>query len=131
MLQHQIQSIGNAQLWRTLTISLLALSLAGCASWFKKEPEVSVSTTPVEKTPLAIELPQPLSVRAPQWRVITPENAEQIFKELKDKNQELVLIALTPDGYQQLSLTFAEIRKLLDSQRQIIIQYKNYYEPAK
>lgn len=42
-----------------------------------------------------------------------------------------MLIALTPNGYEQLSISFAEIRNLIATQRNIIIKYKDYYENVK
>jgi len=41
------------------------------------------------------------------------------------------LFGLTDDGYESLSVTMAELRNHIAAQRQIIIKYKEYYEPAK
>ena len=67
---------------RILTISLLAASsllLSGCFSFpkFGSSPPVQpieVKTVPVEKTPLALESPQPLRLKPIEWIVITPQN---------------------------------------------------------
>ena len=40
-----------------------------------------------------------------------------------------MLFALTDKGYQALSINYADLRKHILAQDQIIIQYKNYYEP--
>jgi hypothetical protein len=50
---------------------------------------------------------------------------------LEDNKDSVVLFGLTDDGYQQLSMTIAEMRTLIATQRQIIIKYKEYYEPKK
>lgn len=132
MLLNQMKSTKNARHWLILTTSLLlTINLTGCASWFKKEPEVNVVSRPVDKTPLALAMPAPLSVKPVEWTVINKENAEKIFKELESKGQQPVLIALTPNGYEQLSISFAEIRNLISTQRNIIIKYKDYYENVK
>ena len=65
------------------------------------------------------------------WVIITPENAEEVWKKLKEENTDLVLFGLTDDGYEQLSITMAEIRNFIAQQRTIIIKYKEYYEPPK
>jgi hypothetical protein len=62
--------------------------------------------------------------------LITPANAEKVFSELKEKNVDLVLFGLTDDGYESLSVTMAELRNYIAAQRQIIIKYREYYEPA-
>lgn len=62
--------------------------------------------------------------------VVTPDNVEEVWKKLADGKDDLVLFAITDNGYEQLSLTMAEIRNYIASQRQIIIKYKEYYEPV-
>jgi hypothetical protein len=42
-----------------------------------------------------------------------------------------VLFALTDDGYEELSIDIAQIRALIAQQRDIIIRYREYYEPKK
>ena len=66
-----------------------------------------------------------------QWFVITPQNVEQVWAKLKEQNVDLVVFALTDDGYQELAMTMAEVRNYIASQRAIIIKYKEYYEPNK
>jgi hypothetical protein len=85
----------------------------------------------VEKTPLSIENPQPLRLRPVDWIVVTPQNWEEVFKQMQSKDQNLVLFGLTSEGYQALSVTIAELRNLINTQRIIIQKYKDYYEPAK
>jgi hypothetical protein len=63
--------------------------------------------------------------------VITPQNAEEVWKKLSQENTDLVLFALTDDGYESLAITMAELRNFIAQQRTIILQYKNYYEPPK
>ena len=128
---------------RTLIISLLAASsilLTGCNtlgslfSWGSSTPPVQpieIRTVPVEKTPLALENPQPLRLKPVDWIVITPQNWEEVFKQMQTKEQNLVLFGLTSDGYQTLSVTIAELRNLINTQRLIIEKYKEYYEPKK
>jgi len=90
---------------------------------------IQVATKPLEKTPLAIDNPQPLRIKPVEWIVITPQNWEEVFKQMQAKEQNLVLFGLTSDGYQALSVTIAELRNLINTQRIIIEKYKEYYEP--
>ena len=60
---------------------------------------------------------------------MTPDNVEDVFAKLKDKKIDLVLFGLTDEGYEELSITMAEIRNYIKSQKTIIIKYKEYYEP--
>jgi hypothetical protein len=92
---------------------------------------IEVKTVAQEKTRLNLKEPAPLQAREFQWIVITPENAEQVFEKLRSENMDVVLIGLTDVGYEQLSLTMAEIKNYISQQRAIIIKYKEYYEPPK
>lgn len=106
--------------------------LSGCGSWLRKPVEpIQIATKPVEKTPLALDNPQPLRLKPVEWIVITPQNWEEVFRQMQTREQNLVLFGLTSDGYQALAVTIAELRNLINAQRIIIQQYKDYYEPVK
>lgn len=126
----------NVHRWPILIISLLlATSLPGCAilpNFFgKKVKPIEVVAKPIEKTPLDIPAPDPLKLSPVKWIIITPANMESIFKQMEQNEQNLVLFAITDDGYQSLAMTMAEIRNLINTQKTIIIKYKEYYEPVK
>lgn len=76
-------------------------------------------------------MPPPLKARGMDWFVVTPENIEEVWAKLKEKNIDLVVFALTDDGYQELAMTMAEVRNYIATQRAIIVKYKEYYEPNK
>ena len=76
-------------------------------------------------------MPNPVTIKKVEWIIITPENAEEIWSKLKASNTDVVLIGLTDDGYENLAVTIAELRNMIAQQRQIIIKYKEYYEPEK
>lgn len=112
---------------RILLILLLTFSLGGC-SLFGRERPIEVTATPGTRLPLLIAEPEPLSLRSPGWIVVTPENIDQVWQRLSESNTDLVLFALTDDGYELLSLNLAEVRIRIQLQREIIKQYKEYYE---
>jgi hypothetical protein len=119
----------------TLVISLLLLS--GCAfpglGLFSKTDvkPVEIVSKPIERSRLDLPDPKPLKGREFEWFIITPENADEVFNKLKEKNVDLVLIGLTDVGYEELAMTMAEVRNLIAQQRTIIIKYKEYYEPTR
>lgn len=125
----------NAPLWQTLTTSLLlATSLSGCASFDlfgKREKPIEITTKAADKTPLDIAHPDPLRLKPLEWTLVTPGNQEEVFKKLEETGVDPVVFALTADGYQALAVTIAELRNLINTQRNIIIKYKEYYEPEK
>ena len=118
---------------RLLILITVPLLISGCASWmFGDVPnvkEVQIQTKAVERTPLNLPEPAPLNAREFKFIVITRDNAEFMFDYLEKQGIDPVVFALTDDGYTQLSLTIAEVRSMLVSQKAIIAKYKNYYEP--
>lgn len=117
-----------------IVIAVATVTLSGCSTLsglFKKDAEpVVVKKEEVARTPLNLDNPTPLKTTPPQWIVVTPKNIDQVWRDLREKKVDLVLFAITDDGYEQLSLDFAQIRNFIEQQRQIIMQYKKYYEPA-
>ena len=114
-----------------LTSVLLLTSGCGVFNPFSRPEvkQVEIQTKAVERSRLNLKLPQPLEAREMEWIVATPENIDDVWNTLKEKNATLVLFALTDSGYEQLALTIAEVRNMINSQRVIILKYKEYYEP--
>jgi|TARA_B100001971_G_C17839711_1_gene357972 hypothetical protein len=117
-----VRQIGNV-----LVFGLAILLLSSCAGAVK---EITSYKIEKKREPLAIEDPSPLSLQDVDWIIITKENAAEVFEKIKnDKNGDYALFALTDTGYEKLALNFADIRNKLAEQRQIILSYKEYYEP--
>lgn len=119
MLSNPVKSILNVLVWPILAIGLSACSMIR---------PLQCETQPVSRVPLDLAQPDVLQLTPVRWRVITPENAEQIWREMQESGNEAVVFAITPRGYEQLSLDFAAIRNHIAQQRTVIMKYKEYYE---
>jgi hypothetical protein len=115
------------QVKNILLLGLLAVFLTSCGSGVQ---EIAVTTVAQEKTPLNIPDPGPLELGSVEWIILTKNNAAEIFEAIKAAGGEAVVFAITDEGYEQLSLNFSDIRNLIAEQRQIIVSYKEYYEPV-
>ena len=116
---------------RALAVAAIAVMLTGCAfPGFKKVDEITVKKQEVARTPLNLPDPAPLKPRTTEWILITPENADSVWKRLRDSNTDPVLIGLTDDGYERLALDMAEIRAFVAQLRAVLQKYRDYYEPA-
>jgi len=116
-----VRQIGNV-----LVFGLTLLLLSSCAAGIK-----TITSYKIEKkrAPLDLSVPSPLSLQNVDWIIITKENAEEVFEKIKEGGGEYSLFALTDKGYEKLALNFADIRNKLAEQRQIILSYREYYEP--
>lgn len=110
---------------RLIAIAVMLLVLSGC-SLFHTKP-IEVSTTPVERIPLVLPEADRIYKRDIKWIVITPENADEIFKALAKKGQPVALIGVTGDGYEVLTLSNADKLQLIAQLKAQIAAYKDYY----
>jgi len=115
-----------------LTAITLPLLVSGCGSfgWRSDVQPLEVQKRAVERTPLRLPDPAPLQARELEWIIVTPENAESVWQRLRDSNTDVVVFALTDDGYETLALTMAELRNFVAQQHAILGRYRQYYEPA-
>lgn len=86
---------------------------------------------PVVVRPEAPHFPQsqPAQQVPLQWVVITRENFEQRLQELSSTNQNFVVFAITPEGYENLNMNEAELRRYIQQQSAQIQGYQEYLAP--
>ena len=114
--------IQSSSLVALLMIPLLGIT--GCAT----TKTVKVLSEPVNSVALNPPNIRDLELQGVRWFIVTPENIDEVFKELEDQNKDAVLFGITDDGYKGLALNLAQIRELLLQQQAIIKAYKEYYE---
>ena len=100
----------------TLIIALTTSILVGCAG----KERITILSEPIQPVPLNTPQVRELDLSKIEWFVVTPENIEEVFAKLQDQRKDIVLFALTDDGYKAMSLNFAQIRELLAQQQAII-----------
>lgn len=109
------------QLMKFLMISSALLILSNCAN----KPEIITQPEYIEKDIPVISRPDPINLLDMNFIVVTENNIDSIIKDLKSTG-EFVLIAMTVDDYENLSLNIAELRRYIEQQKAVII----YYETA-
>lgn len=114
--------VRSSSLVALLMIPLLGIT--GCAT----TKTVKVLSEPVNSVALNPPNIRDLELQGVRWFIVTPENIDEVFKELEDQNKDVVLFGITDDGYKGLALNLAQIRELLLQQKAIIDAYKEYYE---
>ena len=65
-----------------------------------------------------------------KWIVVTENNYEKVFAELKKNNKDVVVFGLTDDSYEVLAMNFAQVRNYIILQGNVLKKYKEYYENA-
>ena len=77
---------------------------------------------------LNLEKPTPLELEQLRWIIITSENAEEVFRKLKEQGIDPVLFGLTDKDFEMLAKNFARIRNQLKITNDLLYKYKEYYE---
>jgi hypothetical protein len=100
------------------------LGLSGCSS-IKK---LDIFTMEVERQPLDLDKPTIQQLEELKWIIITSENADEVFKKMKEQGLDPVVFGLSDKDFQLLSKNFAQIRAHMMKLNVMIDEYKNYYE---
>jgi hypothetical protein len=105
--------------------SILFLAACGSAPIEEVKP-VEIRTIEVPRPAPIVPSVDQLRLRPVNWIVITPENVDQKFAEIK--SGELVLFAVTTEGYENMALNLSDIRAMIDQQTKIIAIYKSHFK---
>lgn len=108
-----------------LLASVVFLSACGSKEEIAVEPIVEVRTIEVQRPAPIVPSVDQLTLRPIDWIIITPENAEEKFAQIT--NGELVLFAVTSQGYENMSLNLSDIRSMIQQQQRIISIYENQF----
>ncbi len=105
---------------KNLMLISLAFMLVACGT-----KPVEIIATP--EPPVVIHPPPPpqLNMREVKWTLFNREKLEQMLEEYPD--QEIVLFALSAQGYENLSLNFEEVIGYIADQKGIIIYYRRLF----
>ena len=110
--------------WFVIPTALLALSSCGSISALKPEPQVVVQTEYIERNIPIQQKPTPVEMPNVEWYVVNSDNVDEFLERIKNDVGEVVFIAVTPKGYENLSLGIAELRRFILQQREIIVYYE-------
>ena len=100
----------------------------GC-SLARPEPEiVTVTKTEQIVVPL-VGKPKPVQLNDVKIYVVTEENYEEFKEEFYSKNGKTAWIAISVKDYENLSLNFAELRRYIEQQKEVIVYYEEAVTP--
>ena len=116
--------------WKTLLLlSSFILLLNGCST-FMPEPKVVTVTKTVERTIPTVPHPKPVQLNDVKIYVVSKENYEEFVTEFEKKNGADAYIAISVKDYENLALNFAELRRYVEQQKEIIVYYEEAVKPS-
>ena len=93
------------------------------------EPKV-VTVTKVVRTEVPIQArPKQVRLNDVKIYVVSKVNYKEFIKEYEKKNGADSYIAISVKDYENLALNFAELRRYIEQQKQIIVYYEKAVSP--
>ena len=117
-----------------VTLSLLlvtTLLISGCSSFYKPEKEIVTVTKLVERQIPTVPHPRQVQMNEIKIYVVSPEeNFEDFKKEFEAKNGVDSYVAISIKDYENLGKNFAELRRFIEQEKQIILYYEEAVKPT-
>ena len=104
----------------TISSLLLAtLLLSSCSTFSRATIKV---VTQIEKhcSPI-VPMPKPVQMNDIKIYVVNQDNFEEFIEELKERTAAMLRIVISCKDYENLSLNFAELRRYIEQQKEIIV----------
>ena len=112
-----------------LILSLILLS-SSC-SLLNRQPEEKIVTVTKIIQPIipVVERPKQLDLSDVDWYVVTERNMEEFLGKFEKDNGDIVFMAISVRGYENISLNLADLRRYILQQKEIIIYYEDSVKP--
>jgi len=104
-------------------VILSLLLLANCSTPNTQE-EVIVQTKIVAPEISLRPKPRPVKMNDVRFYVVNEDNLEQFIETIRKKEGVAVFVAMTVQGYENLSINVSELRRYILQQKQIIVYYE-------
>jgi len=113
-----------------LLLSVL-FGVTGCSSIFGVgEKDVNIKTVRVDRNIPIQPWPKPVNMAGINLYVVTENNYEEFKERFMSKNKDFVYVAMSVKDYENLAKNFAELRRYIEQQKQIILYYEEAVKPS-
>lgn len=116
----------------TLLLSAILIT-SGCSTlsipWGNKEPPkpipVEIRTVEVQIPITHPTLPRAISLKDPQWYVVSDKNIDTFLQDIqKQNNGGIVFIAMSVGDYELMAYNMQEIRRYINQLKEVVIYYR-------
>ena len=105
-----------------LVIPTALLALSSCTSAVTErlipQTEYIQREIPIQPRPAPVEFPNV------DWYVVNSDNLEEFLGRIEADVGNVVFIAVTPKGYENLALGIADLRRYINQQNELIVYYE-------
>ena len=103
--------------------------LSSCTS-FKEILPVEIKTVEIERKIPTPNRPRPVKLSDMHFYVVTEDTFPAFKKRFTKENGDLLFYAISVRDYETLALNMAEIKRFIESQKQLIIYYEKAVKPV-
>ena len=95
----------------------------------KPEPIIQTVTKTEQIIVPLVGKPKPVQLNDVKIYVVTEDNYNEFLEEFQAKNGKTAWIAISVKDYENLSLNFAELRRYIEQQKEVIVYYEDAVTP--
>ena len=107
---------------------LAGMLLSSCGGTL---PKVITEKSYVKQNIPIQEHPKPVMFPPVDWYVVSPKNQEEFMVRIEKDTGTPTYMAISPQGYENLAVGVADMRRYILQQKQIIKYYENAIDPPK
>jgi len=108
---------------------ILILMLTGCLGR-KSEPIVVTQPQIIQQNVPIQARPKQLQLTDVRWYVVSETNLDEFLANFKEEEGLLAFMAISAQGYENLAMTIADMRRYILQQKDIILYYEEALDNA-
>ena len=113
------------QLKRPALLSMILLSSACSLLPEPLKPVIEIKTVTVEAKITHPNLPRPIDLKEPEWKVVSKANLEEFINMMEAENGgQIVFVAMSIADYELMAYNMQEIKRYINQQKEIIVYYR-------
>jgi hypothetical protein len=104
---------------------ILILMLTGCLGSLRKSEPIVVTQPQIIKQNIPIQArPKQLQLTDVRWYVVSETNLDEFLAKFKEEEGLLAFMAISAQGYENLAMDIADMRRYILQQKDIILYYE-------
>ena len=104
---------------------ILILMLTGCLGSLRKSEPIVVTQPQIIKQNIPIQArPKQLQLTDVRWYVVSETNLDEFLEKFKEEEGLLAFMAISAQGYENLAMDIADMRRYILQQKDIILYYE-------
>jgi hypothetical protein len=103
------------------------MSLVACTSAPELLDPVVIQREAIDRPTLNLPPVDKLTSQNVTWTIVTPDNAEQVFADMRASGGAPVLFSVSATGYENIAINTQEALRVIVQQQAVIDGYQVYY----